>query len=73
MTVAAIPAGAPTYVMRTARDRLGGVPPQVRVLPTLRAFSRETRLAVLRLVVAHNLAAWAAQPARAGGGSHDHT
>lgn len=58
-----IPAGAPTYVMRTARDRLGGVPPQVRVLATLRAFSRATRLEILRLMVQRNLAAWSAQQA----------
>jgi hypothetical protein len=52
--------------MRTARDLLGGVPTQVRALPTLRAFSRETRLEILRLVVQRNLAAWSAQhpPAR---------
>ena len=65
-TAGAIPAGAATYVMRTARDRLGGVPPHVRALSTLRAFSRETRLEILRLVVQRNLAAWAAQ--QAGGG-----
>lgn len=65
-TAGAIPPGAAAYVMRTARDRLGGVPPQVRALSTLRAFSRETRLEILRLVVQRNLAAWAAL--RAGGG-----
>ena len=65
--VAAIPPGAAVYVMRTARDRLGGLPPQVQVLPTLRAFARETRLEILRLLVARNLAAWSAQQGVAAG------
>ena len=56
----AIPAGAPAYVMRTARDRLGGVPPQARVLSTLRALSRETRAQLLRYLVRANLHASAA-------------
>jgi GntR family transcriptional regulator len=58
-----IPAGAPAYVMRTARDRLGGVPAHVRVLSTLRAFSRETRIELLRYVVRVNGHAAAASAA----------
>jgi GntR family transcriptional regulator len=55
-----IPPGASVYVMRAARDRLGALPPQVRVLPTLRAFSRETRVQLLRYLVRANLRAAAA-------------
>jgi GntR family transcriptional regulator len=53
--LARLPAGAPAYVMRTVRDRLGGVPPHLRVLSTLRAFSAETRRELLRHVVRANL------------------
>lgn len=60
--VAAIPPGAPAYVLRTARDRLGGVPPQVRPLSTLRAFSPETQRAILRFILHANLAALATRP-----------
>ena len=61
----AIPPGSPTYVMRTARDRLGGVPLHVRVLSTRRVFSTETRAQLLRFGVEANLRAAAAmaQPA----------
>jgi hypothetical protein len=45
----------PAYVMRTARERLGGVPPHLRVLSTLRAFSAATRREILRHVVRANL------------------
>ncbi len=55
--VAAIPAGTPAYVMRTARDQLGGVPAQLRPLSTLRAFSAETQRAILRFVLRTNEAA----------------
>lgn len=54
--VAAIPDRAPAWVMRTARDLLGGVPPHVRPLSTLRAFSPETRRELLRFVVRANVA-----------------
>jgi hypothetical protein len=57
---AAIPDGAPAYVMRTARDRLGGVPPNVRVLSTRRVFSTDTRTQLLRHIVRANLQAAAA-------------
>ena len=58
---AAIPAGAPAYVMRTARDALGGPPAQVRALPTLRAFSTETGRAILSFIVRENVRAAAAR------------
>lgn len=55
--VHAIPAGTPAYVMRTARDLLGGVPPHLRPLSTLRAFSPETQRELLRFVLRENAAA----------------
>ena len=57
----AIPAGAPAYVMRTARDLLGGTPPQVRALPTLRALSADTVRAILGFLVRENDRAIAAR------------
>jgi DNA-binding transcriptional regulator YhcF (GntR family) len=59
--VSAIPRGAPAYVMRTARDRLGGVPPHVRALSTLRVFSEESRRELLRFIVKSNVASDAAR------------
>lgn len=59
--VAGIPQGSPAYVWRTARDRLGGTPPNVSSLATLRAFSAETARAIVRLVVGENLRAAAAR------------
>ena len=61
--LAAIPAGSPAYVLRAARDALGGVPPHVRPLSTLRAFSAETRRTIVRFVVRANRAALAGRPA----------
>jgi hypothetical protein len=58
---AAIPAGAPAYVMRTAREELGGPPAQVRALATLRAFSTQTAHAILSFVVQENVRAAAAR------------
>lgn len=52
-----LPSGAAAYVMRTARDRLGGIPEGVRALSTLRAFSAETRARLVRFVVRRNRAA----------------
>jgi Bacterial regulatory proteins, gntR family len=49
-----MPEGAPAYVMRTVRDRLGGVPSGVHVLSTLRAFSAESRLRLIRFIVRAN-------------------
>lgn len=58
---AAIPVGAPAYVMRTARDVLGGPPKHVRALATLRAFSTETAQAILGFMVRENARAVAAR------------
>jgi hypothetical protein len=64
---AAIPAGSPAYVMRTARDILGGPPPHVRALPTLRAFSAGTAKALLGFMIRENDRAAAARgPAEHG-------
>ena len=52
-----LPAGAPAWVMRSARQLLGGVPPQLRPLSTLRAFDVESQRAILRFVVEANLQA----------------
>jgi GntR family transcriptional regulator len=60
--VGAIPAGSPAYVMRTARDRLGGLPPHLRPLSTLRAFSPETQREVLRFILRANAAALGTRP-----------
>ena len=57
----AIPDGSPAYVMRTARDLLGGVPAHVRPLSTLRAFSPETQRAILRFIVHANASALGAR------------
>lgn len=57
--VAAIPRGAPAWVMRTAREALGGVPEHLNVLSTLRAFSAATQRAILQLIMRANLAALA--------------
>lgn len=53
----ALPPGAAAYVMRTARDRLGGIPEGVRALSTLRAFSADTRARLVRFIVRRNRAA----------------
>lgn len=58
-----IPAGSPAYVLRAARDALGGVPPHVRPLSTLRAFSADSRRAILHFLVRANQAALASRPA----------
>ena len=54
---ASIPAGAPAWLFRTARERLGGAPPHVRELPTFRLFSEESGRRLLSLVVRANRAA----------------
>jgi DNA-binding transcriptional regulator YhcF (GntR family) len=54
---ATIPPGAPTWMLRSVRDRLGGVPPHVRALPTLRLFSTDTTRELLSFVVRANSAA----------------
>ena len=57
--VDAIPRGAHAWVMRTARDAMGGTPEHLHVLSTLRAFAEETQRALLRFVVQSNVAALA--------------
>jgi DNA-binding transcriptional regulator YhcF (GntR family) len=54
--VDAIPDGSPAYVMRTARDLLGGVPSHLRPLSTLRAFAPETQREFLRFILRGNAA-----------------
>jgi hypothetical protein len=58
---ASIPAGASAWVMRTARQKLGSMPPQIRALSTLRIFSSETARELLAFIVRSNLAALDAQ------------
>ena len=53
--LASVPDGSPAYVLRSARDRLGGVPPNLRPLATLRAFSRTTQRAILQIIVGANI------------------
>ena len=60
--VHAIPEGSPAYVMRTARDLLGGVPSHLRPLSTLRAFAPETQREFLRFILRGNAAALGARP-----------
>lgn len=60
--IGGIPAGSPVWVMRTARDALGGMPPHLHALSTLRAFAVETQRAILRFVVQANLGALARRP-----------
>jgi DNA-binding transcriptional regulator YhcF (GntR family) len=60
--VDAIPDGSPAYVMRTARDLLGGVPSHLRPLSTLRAFAPETQREFLRFILRGNAAVLGARP-----------
>ena len=57
-----IPEGSPAYVMRTARDLLGGVPSHLRPLSTLRAFSPDTQREILRFILRGNAVALGARP-----------
>jgi DNA-binding transcriptional regulator YhcF (GntR family) len=59
-----IPSGAPTYVTRSARDRLGDAPIKGRILPSARVFSAETGREIVRYIVRRNLDALAG-PTRA--------
>ena len=52
-----IPEGAPVWVMRRARAKLGGIPSHIRPLNTARIFSRETRAELLAHLVRENLGA----------------
>ena len=55
--VAQIPADAPTYVTRAARERLGDTPIPGRLIPTARILSPESAREVLSTIVRANLAA----------------
>ena len=57
--VDAIPRGGHAWVMRTARDAMGGVPEHLHVISTLRTFAAETQRILLRIAVQANLAAHA--------------
>ena len=61
---ASIPAGAPVWVLRTARARMGGVPSHVHALPTLRLFSLETTRTLLSFVLRANATAAGAMAAQ---------
>ena len=57
-----IPAGAPGYVTRGARERLGGTALHGRVLPTARIFSSDSARELVAFIVRANFAALAASP-----------
>lgn len=59
-----IPDGAPVWVMRRARERLGRIPPQIQPLNTARLFSPDTRTELLAHLVRANLAAASATQVR---------
>lgn len=59
----AIPEGAPTYIMRSARERLGDAPLAGRVIPASRVFSPESARELLTFIVRANIAAMAARAA----------
>ncbi len=59
----AIPDGAPTYIMRSARKQLGDTPLAGRVIPTPRVFSTDTARELLTFIIRANLAAMAARAA----------
>ena len=58
----AIPDGAPTYVTRSARDRIGGVSIKGRILPSARVFSADTGREIVRFIVRKNLDVLAGRP-----------
>jgi DNA-binding transcriptional regulator YhcF (GntR family) len=58
-----IPDGAPTYIMRSAREQLGDTPLAGRVVPTPRVFSTESACELLTFIIRANLAAMAARAA----------
>jgi DNA-binding transcriptional regulator YhcF (GntR family) len=60
---AAIPDGAPTYIMRSARERLGDSPLAGRVIPTPHVFSTDSARELLTFIIRANLAALAARAA----------
>jgi DNA-binding transcriptional regulator YhcF (GntR family) len=58
-----IPDGAPTYIMRSARERLGDTPLAGRVIPVPRVFSSDSARELLTFIVRSNIAAMAARAA----------
>ena len=62
-----IPDGAPTYVTRSARERLGDAPIRGRILPSARVFATETGREIVRFIVRRNLDVLAARPRRLPG------
>lgn len=62
--VARIPAGAPTYVTRPARERLAGAELLRRVAPEERTFSSASAREILTFIVGANVAALAARAPR---------
>jgi hypothetical protein len=59
-----IPEAAPTYIMRSARERLGDTPLAGRVIPASRVFSAESVRELLTFIVRANIAAIASMDAR---------
>jgi DNA-binding transcriptional ArsR family regulator len=59
--LAALPAGAPTYVMPRAHERLGDAELARRVFPTRRVFSAEMARELLSFIIRANIAAMAAR------------
>jgi DNA-binding transcriptional regulator YhcF (GntR family) len=60
---AAIPDGAPTYIMRSAREQLGDSPLAGRVIPTPHVFSTDTARELLTFIIRANIVAMAARAA----------
>lgn len=52
-----IPEGAPAWIMRTASEALGGIPPHLNTLSTARIFSEATARELVSYLVRANLAA----------------
>lgn len=62
----AIPANAPTYVMKSARDVLGALPKLAHLRPMDRVFSKESARELLRFILRANVAAMASQTGDGG-------
>jgi DNA-binding transcriptional regulator YhcF (GntR family) len=58
-----IPQGAATYIMRSARERLGDAPLAGRVAPTPRIFSTDSARELLTFIIRANIAAIASKAA----------
>lgn len=53
----AIPTGAPAWIMRSASESMGGIPPHLHALSTARIFSEDTARELVSYLVRANLAA----------------